>query len=88
MIHDSYLRVLAVIALVLFGGSVVTFAIAPGLEAVVRGLHRGSRKEAGILGEIAFLTLLGVAVFWLYYQFYINGAEALLPREWWNPHSK
>lgn len=85
MIHDPFLRVSAVMVLVLFGGSFVAFALSPGLETVVRGLHHGSRKEAGILGEIAFLALLGVAVFWLYYQYYIHGAESLLPHDWWNP---
>jgi hypothetical protein len=88
VIHDPFLRVAVVILLVLFGGSVVAFAIAPGLEALVRTLHRGSRNEAGILGEIAFLTVLGVLVFWLYYRFYILGPESLLPRDWWNTHVK
>lgn len=85
MIHDPFLRIGAVIALVLFGGSFVAYAVSPALESVVRSLHHGSRREAGILGEIAFLALLGVAVFWLYYQYYIYGAESLLPREFWNP---
>lgn len=88
VIHDAYLRVLAIMALVLGGGSLVAFAVAPGIEALVRGLHQGSRKQAGILGEILFLALLGVFVFWLYYQYYIHGPESLLPQEWWNSHEK
>lgn len=88
VIREPYLRVLVTMALVLFGSSLVAFAIAPALEALVRGLHLGSRNQAGILGEIIFLTLLGVGVFWLYYQYYIHGAESLLPAEWWNHHRK
>lgn len=88
MIHEPYVRVLVMMALVLFGSSFVAFAVAPALEAIVRGLHHGSRNQAGILGEIIFLSLLGALVFWLYYEYYIHGAEALLPREWWNPHGK
>ncbi len=84
VIVDPTYRVLAIIGLVLCGSSVVAFAVAPGLEAAVRTLHQGSRRQAGILGEIIFLTLLGALVFWLYYQYYIHGAEALLPAEWWN----
>ena len=85
MVGDPYARVALIMVLVLFGGSLVAFAIAPALEATVRTLHQGSRRGAGILGEIFFLTLLGVLVFWLYFQFYMHGPEALLPREFWNP---
>lgn len=85
VISDPWIRVCVIMALVLFGSSIVAFAVAPALEALVRALHHGSRNEAGFLGEIAFLVLLGGLVFWLYYQYYIHGAEALLPREWWNP---
>lgn len=88
MIREPYLQVTVIIALVLFGGSLVAFAVSPALEAVVKMLHRGSRNEAGLLGEIIFLTLLGVGVFCLYYLFYIKGPEALLPRELWNPKLK
>jgi hypothetical protein len=84
MIHDAFLRVLVIILLVLFGGSVVAFAVAPALETVVRNLHRGSRNEAGRVGEVVFLLALGAVVFWLYYQMYINGPESVLPRTWWN----
>lgn len=85
MIAEPWVRVLVIMALVLFGSSIVAFAVAPALEALVRALHQGSRNEAGTLGEIVFLVVLGAVVFWLYYQYYVHGAEALLPREWWNP---
>ncbi len=88
MIHDPFVRVIVLIVLVLFGSSIVAFAVAPGLEATVRFLHHGSRNEAGLLGEIAFLLLLGAGVYWLYYQFYVHGAEALLPEDLWNSRTK
>lgn len=88
MIHEPFLRVGVIIMLVLFGGSLVAFAVAPGLESVVRSLHHGSRRGAGVLGELAFLAFLGVGVFWLYYQYYIHGIESLLPHEWLNAGSK
>lgn len=84
MIPDAFLRVVVIILLVLFGGSLAAFAVAPGLEALVRNLHRGSRNEAGRVGEVVFLLALGTVVFWLYYQMYIHGPESLLPRAWSN----
>jgi hypothetical protein len=84
VIADPLLRVALIMALVLFGGTFVAFALSPAVEALLRRIHRGSRNAAGILGEIVFLALLGLGVFWLYYTYYIHGAEALLPREWWN----
>ncbi len=84
MIGNAFVRVAVIMLLVLFGGSVVAFAVAPALERVVRGLHRGSRQGAGFVGELIFLGLLGVLVFWLYYACYINGPTSILPRAWWN----
>jgi hypothetical protein len=86
MLGDPFLQVAAVIAMVLFGGSMVSFVLAPAIEALVGALHRGSRRRWGELGEIVFVVLLGVLVFWLYYRMYILGPEYLLPREWRNPH--
>jgi hypothetical protein len=85
MIADPFLRVGVIIALVLFGGSLVAFAIAPGLQALVRALHRGSKHGAGRLGEMMFLVALGVLVFWLYHRMYIAGPESLLPAALRNP---
>ena len=87
-IAEPFWRVVIIIALVLVGGTVVAFLVSPTIETVVRGLHKGSRNRAGWLGEFLFLGLLGVFVFWLYYRYYVDGPEALLPREWWNapPH--
>lgn len=84
LIGDLWLRTTVVIALVLFGGSLVAFVVAPGIEMLVRVLHRGSRQGAGQLGEAVFLLLLGAVVFWLYYQLSSGGPEAILPRQWWN----
>jgi hypothetical protein len=84
MIEDPYLQVGAVIAMVLFGGSLVAFVLAPSIETLVGTLRRGSRKM-GELGEVAFLLILGVGVFWLYYRMYIMGPEFLVPAAWRNP---
>jgi hypothetical protein len=84
-IHDPFLRVVVIIGLVLFGGSLVAFAVAPGLQVLVRHLHQGSRRGAGGVGEAVFLVVLGVVVFWLYYRMYIHGPGTLLPTGWRNP---
>ncbi len=83
-IGDPYLRVTAIMLLVLCGGGLVGFLFAPGLQSVVRSLHRGSQQQAGRVGELIFMIALGVFVFWIYYQMTIHGPEALLPRAWWN----
>lgn len=86
MIYDQMLRIAVIMLLVLFGSTVVAFLIAPGLASVVQGLHRSSKQGGGSLGEILFMTILAVAVFWLYYQVYIHGPASILPAEWANPH--
>src|SRR5687768_10523059 len=85
MIYDPYLRTGAIMGMVLFGGSLVMFVAAPAISLLVGSLHRGSRQGGGGLGEVIFLLLLGVVVFWLYYQIYIVGPEAVLPAAWHNP---
>ena len=82
---DPLLQVAAVIAMVLFGGSLVGFVLAPAIESLITSLQRTSRRGLGGLGEILFLIVLGLVVFWLYYRMYILGPEYLLPREWRNP---
>jgi hypothetical protein len=62
----------------------VAFAIAPGVEALVRALHRTSRQSGGQLGEVLFLVALVAGIFWLYYMATIHGAQSLLPAEWRN----
>ena len=47
-------------------------------------LRRSSRSQAGGLGELVFLTVLGFAVFWLYYRNYILGTAAIVPPLWRN----
>jgi hypothetical protein len=37
------------------------------------------------LGEVFFLLMLGLAIFWLYYRVYILGPESVLPVGWQNP---
>ena len=84
-IMDPWLRTTVVIALVLFGGSLVAFLIAPGIETLVRWLHRTSRAQAGGLGEACFLIALGAAIFWLYYLMCNHGVSAILPASWRHP---
>ncbi|HWZ93885.1 MAG TPA: hypothetical protein VNW30_01710 [Opitutaceae bacterium] len=84
MIGDVLERTLFVIGMVLFGSSLVAFVIAPAVEALVRTLHRTSRRGGGLMGEILFLAALGAGVFFLYYVATLHGAQALLPAEWRN----
>jgi hypothetical protein len=86
MLGDPILQTAAVMAMVLFGGSMVSFVLSPAIEAMVGALHRGSRRRWGELGEVGFVVALGLVVFWLYYRMYIMGPEYLLPRDWRNPH--
>lgn len=85
LIGDPFLRTIFIIAVGLFGASLVAFAISPALIWTVQRLHAGSRDNAGRLGEVLFLMGLGAGVFWLYYQVYIHGPEAVLPAAWENP---
>lgn len=84
MFGDPLLRTTAIMGMVLFGGSLVGFVVAPAISALVGTIHRSSRQGAGELGEIFFLVVLGAAVFWLYYRVYILGPESVLPVEWHN----
>jgi hypothetical protein len=85
MLGDPLLRTASIMGVVLFGGTLVGFVVAPAIGALIATLHRGSRRGAGELGEILFLVGLGVFVFWLYYRVYIVGPESVLPAEWQNP---
>ena len=85
LIDDGLLRTLFIMGMVLFGSSVVAFAIAPGLIWIVQSLRRTTRTNAGQAGEAAFLIGLGVVVFWLYYRNYLMGTEHILPAMWRNP---
>jgi hypothetical protein len=85
MIDDAILRTAAIMGMVLFGGSLVAFVVAPAIGVVVGALHRSSRREWGGLGEACFLLALGAVVFWLYYRIYILGPESILPATWQNP---
>ncbi len=85
MFGEPLLRTAAIMGMVLFGGSMIGFVVAPGLSSLIGSLHRGSRQSAGEFGELLFLVALGVVVFWLYYQIYIIGPESVLPVEWHNP---
>lgn len=84
LIADDLLRTLSIMGLVLFGSSLVAFAIAPGIVWSVQSLRRTSRTTGGGLGEVAFLFLLGALIFWLYYRNYILGTEYILPAAWRN----
>ncbi len=84
MIDDVLLRTAAIMGMVLFGGSLVAFLVAPAISVLVGTLHRGSRSWGGV-GEVFFLLVLGLIVFWLYYRVYIVGPESVLPAAWHNP---
>jgi len=84
IVEDPLERTAVIMAMVLFGGSVVGFFVAPAIETLVGAVHRG-RRSLGGLGEAGFLLALGAVVFWLYYRMYILGPEHLLPSEWRNP---
>jgi hypothetical protein len=85
LIADDLLRTLFIMAMVLFGASLVAFAVAPGIIWTVQSLRRTSRTAAGGLGEIGFLFALGGLIFWLYYRNYVHGTQAILPTAWRNP---
>lgn len=84
LIQDGLLRTLFIIGMVLFGSSLVAFAIAPGLIWSVQTLRKTSRSTGGGVGEILFLFALGALVFWLYYRDYILGTQYILPTAWRN----
>lgn len=84
LIHDGLLRTLFIMGMVLFGASLVAFAIAPGIVWAVQSLRRTSRSAGGSVGEWAFLSVLGLLIFWLYYRNYLIGTEAILPAGWRN----
>lgn len=84
LIHDGFLRTLFIMAMVLFGSSLVAFAIAPGLIWSVQSLRRTSRSTGGGAGEAVFLVGLGGLIFWLYYRNYLLGTEYILPAAWRN----
>jgi hypothetical protein len=84
LIADGMLRTLFIMGFVLFGASVVAFAIAPGLIWAVQSLRRTSRSSAGQTGEAFFLLSLGALIFWLYYRNYLMGTEHILPAMWHN----
>lgn len=85
LIADDFVRTLFIMAMVLFGASLVAFAVAPGIIWTVQSLRRTSRSTAGGAGEILFLLGLGAVIFWLYYRNYILGTDAILPAGWRNP---
>ena len=84
LIHDGMLRTLFIMGLVLFGSSVVAFAVAPGLTWMVQSMRRTSRTAAGRIGEVLFLVALGIAIYWLYYREYLIGPGSVLPPAWRN----
>ncbi len=88
MIGDGFMRTGAIMAMVLFGASLVSFVVAPAIGVMVATLHRNSRQRAGGAGEMLFLLGLGVVIFWLYYRIYIVGPESVLPASWRNPVAK
>lgn len=84
LIEDGLLRTLFIMGMVLFGASLVAFAIAPAIIWCVQSLRRTSRSAAGGAGELLFLVVLGGLIFWLYYRNYLIGTEAIVPTVWHN----
>lgn len=85
MIYDPVVRVAAIILMILIGSSIVAFLVAPAIQSTVNRLHHSSRQSGGVFGEVIFMCLLGIAIFWLYYQVTVHGPQAIIPREWANP---
>src|SRR5258708_26551424 len=86
VIYDGFLRAGFIIFMVLVGSLFVTYAVTPAIESLVRWLHTSTKQRAGGFGEVIFLLLLGIVVFWLYYRAYIIGPQAILPAAWRNHH--
>jgi hypothetical protein len=84
LIHDGLLRTLFIMGMVLFGSSLVAFAIAPGIVWTVQSLRKTTRSTAGGVGDALFLAGLGAIVFWLYYRNYLLGTQYILPSFWRN----
>jgi hypothetical protein len=84
VIDDPFLRTTVVMLLVLFGSSLAAFVVAPALTGAVRLLHQSSRRNAGELGEILFILVLGGFVFWLYYRMSLYGVASIVPPAWRN----
>ena len=79
LIHDGFLRTLFIMGMVLFGSSLVAFAIAPGIVWSVQTLRKTSRTTGGGIGDALFLIGLGALIFWLYYRNYQLGTESIVP---------
>lgn len=88
VVDDTLLRTLVIMGMVLFGGSLVGFVVAPAIVTMVAWMHRSSRQSWGGLGEMLFLLMLGAVIFWLYYRVYIIGPESVLPAEWHNARGR
>lgn len=84
LIDDAFLRTVAIMVMVLFGGSLVGSVAEPVIGTLVGSVHQGTRARWGQLGEIFFLLGLGVIVFWLYYRVDVYGPGSILPPEWRN----
>ena len=85
LIDDAFLRTAAIIAMVLFGGSMIGFVVEPAIGTLVGSLHRSTRQRWGQLGEVLFLLGLGALIFWLYYRVDVYGPGSVLPPGWRNP---
>lgn len=83
---EPIVQVLIIMAMVLFGGSLVAFIVSPAIERAITWSHQKSRSGGGSVGEVLFLLALGGLIFWLYYEVYIVGPESILPGSWHNLH--
>ena len=87
LISDHLLRVGFVIVMILGGSGLVAWIVSPAIESLVRSVHRTSRRNGGVFGEVVFICVGAIAIFWLYYQVTIHGPASILPAEWVNPRS-
>jgi len=85
MIADPVLRTGAIMGMVLVGGSLVGYVVSPVIGKLVGAMQKTSKSTGGGLGELVFLILMGLVIYWLYYEVYIHGTQSILPASWANP---
>ena len=82
VIANDYLRVAGMMFFYAFGIALIAFVLTPMLERLVLRMHAASKFGAGRAGEYAFVLLLLVGVYFLWYRIILFGPETLLPPTW------
>ena len=77
----GYPRTFTVIGILVFGISIVAFALVPFFQGGLESLRK-SHKKHGPLGEVLFIASVLLAIFYLYHVKSNDpeGIEALLPK--------